>query len=570
MNKKIVNKGMTLAMATLMGMSVCAGCGSKETVSEQPAANEQTSEETTTEASTEETAAEEASSEDTATENTDASTEAQPEYVEDTVISTGLMTVTIPDELKGLFYASVDGETVNIYDKQCVDEGFPGFVGSIIVDKDNEYVPGGMVTKVGELVTSDGNIYNVCRGYASEVQWDYNKYDEMPESYAKIEGAVDSIIENAKGTESNTFVFGGGMKGEELYSYILSKYVDALSEGWDANKFEEEGMSPEFAALYQTEGDKAFDDIGFVYTDITNDGIDELLLGVISDSDQPSVVFDVYTVVDRLPELVVSGTSRNSYYAMEYGGLANMYSNGAAENGFYTYVVEPNSSNLTFQYGVKYDAYADEKNPWFVTYGDENSWEAMTEEDYNSRMDMTSEQFLKLDYKPLSDITPIDYSKVDLSKYDTFTKMLDDFKSGMGYANVTLGDADVFLASTDTYELVDGQQNAIDSSVFMYSDDGKIVYLGKLSSAGTAYPLAVADGCIFTCGHHSIVKSTVKDGKLVTVEEADEIFDTDGNETYSYTNETDGTQTVEDNSNLTRMFDEFEKAEPIEFSAVEK
>ncbi|MBE5845331.1 MAG: hypothetical protein E7302_14360 [Butyrivibrio sp.] len=569
MNKNTAKKGLTLAMATLMGMSVCAGCGNKDTQPEAPVESEVAASEEVVTEETNETVTEETATEEETTETTDDTQETQAEYVEDNVLTTDLMVVTIPDELKGKFYATINGEEISIFDKECVDDGYPGFVCSIIVDKDNEYVPGGMVTKVGELVTSDGNIYNVCRGYASEVQWDYNKYEDMPENYAQLDSAVDSIIENIKGTDSNTFVFQGGMKGEELYSYILSKYVDALNENWDANKFEEEGMSPEFSALAQTEGDKALEKIGYAYTDITNDGIDELLLGVISDTDEPSVVYDIYTVVDRMPELVVSGTARNGYYAMEYGGITNFYLGGAAENGFYSYVVEPNSTNLIFQYGVKYDANTDEKNPWFVTYSDENSWEAMTEEDYNSRIEMASEQYLKLDYTPLSDITPIDYSKVDLSKYDTFTKMLDDFKTGMGYANIPLGDTDVFLASTATYPLVDGQENAIDASLFIYDENGSIVYLGKIEAGGTAYPLAVADGCIYTCGHHSITKSTVKDGKLVKVEEAIEDFDSDGNASYTYQNEDKGLETVEDNSELTRMFDEYEKAEPIEFS-VEK
>ncbi len=138
----------------------------------------------------------------------------------------------------------------------------------------------------------------------------------------------------------------------------------------------------------------------------------------------------------------------------------------------------------------------------------------------------------------------------------------------MGYANIKLGDTDVFLASTGTYTGENDTENAIDSSIFMYSD-GKIVYLGTISSIGTAYPLSVADGCIFTGGHHNVKKTTVKDGKLVTVEEAEEIFDTDGNSTYQYGNDKDGVKTVEDDSNLTRLFDEYEKAEPVAFS-VEK
>ena len=112
--------------------------------------------------------------------------------------------------------------------------------------------------------------------------------------------------------------------------------------------------------------------------------------------------------------------------------------------------------------------------------------------------------------------------------------MLSDFKKGMGYANAKIGDTDVFFAS-----------------------------------AGTAYPLAVADGCVFICGHHVVEKHTVKDGKLIIAEKAEETFDADGNATYSYTTDKDGEKNVDDDSELTRLFEEYEKAEVIEFG-VEK
>ncbi len=70
-------------------------------------------------------------------------------------------------------------------------------------------------------------------------------------------------------------MYGAGTKGEELYFYTVSKYIEALSSDWDANKYEEEGLSPEFYAIAQNEGDSALDDIGFAYKDITNDGVDE-------------------------------------------------------------------------------------------------------------------------------------------------------------------------------------------------------------------------------------------------------------------------------------------------------
>ena len=490
------------------------------------------------------------------------------DYVEDMILSTELITVNMPEEFKGKFYAVVDKDQISFYDKATVDEGFPGYVFSIVTSDDNGIYVGGMFTKEGEVISSDGKFYNVSVGHASEVQWDYTKSEEMPESYAALENGIDTIMQSVEGTGDSTFMYKAGTKGEDLYQYQLSRYITAMEEGWDANKLEEEGMSPEFYSLAQAEGEGALDKIGYAYMDISNDGIDELLIGEISDGDEYGIIYDIYTIVDRQAKLVASGSARDRYYALAYGGLANEYSGGAAESGVKVFELNPNSTELLPQYHLKYDAYTDEENPWFISYSSDEEFEPMTEDEYNERLNMMLEQYVKLDYKPLSDLAPIDYSKVDLSKYDTFTKMINDFKPGMGYANEKLGDTDVFLVSTGTFNGENETQNAIDASLFMYDDDGAIVYLGKVESIGTAYPLSIADGNIYSGGHHNVLKSTVKDGKLVTVEAAEEIFDDQGNSTFTYETEAEGSKEVEDDSILSGLFDEYFSAKPVEFAKV--
>ncbi len=553
MNKKVA----ILIAGTALGLT---GCGSNALV-QDASADEATTEETVQEA---ETTQQEATAEDHAEEKSD--------YIEDTVISTDLFTLTIPDEFKGKFLAQVNGNEISIFDKTCNEAGFNGFVFSVIADKDKEVLPGGMYIKVGELADTDGNICNICMSYASEVQWDYNAYEEMPEDYKKLLDSSKKIVEEATGNNGATFMYGAGTKGEDLYGYTVEKYIGAFNEGWDAAQFEESELSPEFYALYQAEGEKAFDKMGYAYADITNDGVDDLLVGVISDSDGSFVAYDVYTMVDRMPTLVTSGTSRNSYRGMIYGGLANIFSEGADEYGLRVYIIEPDNGKLFFQYGVKYDGYTDAANPWYASdfsgY-DEEKWIPTTEEDYNMWNDRATEQFLNPEFTPFSEVMPIDYSKVDLSKYGTFTKMLDDFKKGMGYANEPVGDTDVFFASSGTYNDENGNANAIDASLFVYDSNGSIVYIGQVASAGTAYPLALKDGFLYTCSHHKVVKYTIQDGKLLSSEEAEETFDTDGNATYSYAVDGKEAQTVDDNSNLTRLFEEYENAKPIIF-AVEK
>ena len=156
---------------------------------------------------------------------------------------------------------------------------------------------------------------------------------------------------------------------------------------------------------------------------------------------------------------------------------------------------------------------------------------------------------------------PIDFSKADLSKYETFDQMTKDFKKGMGYAQVKLGDTDVFLVSTGTFTGEDGARYAMDASVFVYDRDGKIDYLGKVQSGGTAYPLMITDGYLFTGGHHNVTKWTVKNGRLEAAEEACETFDTDGNSTYYL-----GDKQVEDDTDLSRLFEEYFSGEEVDFT----
>ncbi|MCR5556925.1 MAG: hypothetical protein K6F75_05120 [Butyrivibrio sp.] len=170
-----------------------------------------------------------------------------------------------------------------------------------------------------------------------------------------------------------------------------------------------------------------------------------------------------------------------------------------------------------------------------------------------------SENHKQLTFKPLDEIIPIDFSKVDISKYDTFTQIVNDLKPGMGYANATLDGTDVLLVSTGCYDW-DGISAAIDSYVFMYNKDGAVVYLGALQSGGTANPLVMYDGKIITATHHTVAKNTVKNGKLVVVEEASETFDTDGNATYYV-----GSKKVNDDTKLSEMFKEAMEGEIINF-----
>lgn len=161
----------------------------------------------------------------------------------------------------------------------------------------------------------------------------------------------------------------------------------------------------------------------------------------------------------------------------------------------------------------------------------------------------------------------------DISGCDTFTQIVDKLDSGMGYANVTIGDTDVLLVCSETYPYDgEGSHAAIDAEVYRYGDDGP-EYVDYLECGGTAYPLVVVNGDLYVGGNHGVMKYTMKDGELLVDEGASVEYDENGGETYYVYSDTkdmggDAEGKVADDSVLTRLFDEINAAGFIEFSEV--
>ena len=160
---------------------------------------------------------------------------------------------------------------------------------------------------------------------------------------------------------------------------------------------------------------------------------------------------------------------------------------------------------------------------------------------------------------------------VDISGCDTFTQIVDrKLAKGMGYANVKIGDTDVLLVSSGTYDNLDGNMAAIDAQIFMYTDDA-IVEVGKVVCGGTAYPLAVKDGCLYVGSNHWLCRYTIKDGELVILDKAVVEFNESGYESYYYES-ADGdvnlSDTVKTKEQFDSLYEELETADVIDFATV--
>jgi hypothetical protein len=319
----------------------------------------------------------------------------------DGTITNGLFSVTMPAGADGTYLAYSTKDSIYVYDKASKEAGFGGFVYKISVYKDPSEYYGGMDTKVGEMTLSDGTVYDVIKEEASDVQWDYQTYQEMPEEYARLYNSFDEVVKTLDPFDMGSFTYEGGTKGEDLYGAEIAKIRTAVEEGYDANTLEEMGLSSMYYVISQDNGIKALKKIGYAFCDVNVDGIDELLVGEIADGDMKGVIYDIFTMQNRQPVHVVSGYQRDRYYVQKAGGmLINEASGGADINIWTLYELEPNSTTLYQQYALKYDKQENENNPYFMNrFSEGEEWENISEEDFNMFKDRM--EYNRLDYTPL-------------------------------------------------------------------------------------------------------------------------------------------------------------------------
>ncbi len=319
----------------------------------------------------------------------------------DEIISNKYFSITMPSEFSGLYEVETGDDYICIYHKESRDAGFNGYeFGVRAYASPSEYVAG-PASKIGELVAKDGTIYDIVRCLETEIQTDYEK--EEPESYVKIYDAAEDILKNLTATEGNTFTYGAGMHGKDLYTDILQKHITAIKEKWDSDKLEEENMSTMYYTMSEDGQGEVLDRIGYFYHDVNVDGVDELFIGEIADGDWKGVIYDMYGMINRKPGHIITGWARNRYYICNGGtSICNEYSGGAAESGWIINEFIGTEAKLEPITGFKTDLIKNEKQPWFISHNvNEDKWENVTEAEFNSQKSVY-EDYLRFDYIPLS------------------------------------------------------------------------------------------------------------------------------------------------------------------------
>ena len=298
-------------------------------------------------------------------------------------VSCPMFSVSLPAGYQ--YVTEKDKDSISIYDKEAKDAGFGGWLLSIEAYESPADYSGMMDKKIGELKASDGKVYDLVVAYPSDIQYDYEKYSgEMPESYSMIYFGSESVLKTIKGKNGSTFKYGAGMSGKDLYKDVLAKYKKAFTEKWDGNKLEEEDMCSVYCEL-DALGENLMTSVGYAYSDLDGDGIDELLIGEVSKGSEPSMIYDIYTIVDRKPAHVTSGWYRNILYVNDSGTIINDYSESAFASGRRTYYIVHNQADMMLQCDFRYDYELDEEKPWFISYSEDEDYEAFSEEDFEQR-----------------------------------------------------------------------------------------------------------------------------------------------------------------------------------------
>lgn len=303
-----------------------------------------------------------------------------------------LFSITLPEDLKGSYEIKKEKDKISVIHKASKKAGFGGFAFGIKAYKnpsDHAMMPGGK--KIGELTDKKGNLYDIVLKYPTDVQYDYTKSPEAPDDFKKLYDLGKSV--NIQGVNGSTYYKNQGMKGKDLYKDVLKKHKIAIDEKWDSTKLEQENMS----YMYNLT-----DKIGYIYYDTNGDGIDELLIGEITNGNWKGVIYDIYTMVNRMAQHVISGGSRNRFYVCDTSFICNEYSSGAMESGVRVYNLVENSTELFPQVNFKYDGYENSKNPYFISYSDDK-WENVPEKIFEERKRIF-EKYERFNFIPLNSI----------------------------------------------------------------------------------------------------------------------------------------------------------------------
>ena len=173
---------------------------------------------------------------------------------------------------------------------------------------------------------------------------------------------------------------------DPLYQDLINE-LTSIMKGQDNGKLTvEEDYSVMITWLT---GQPASVNIGYALKDVDGNGVQELLVGENwGDSEQGTVLYDMYTIRDGKILHVFDGWDRNRYYLLTNGNFINQGSSGAMQSNSAYYIYA--KGDLIFIRSVIYDATMAPEGPWFISYDVpyimdvEPCWTTISEADANA------------------------------------------------------------------------------------------------------------------------------------------------------------------------------------------
>ena len=419
-----------------------------------------------------------------------------------TIVKNKLFSISLPKELNGYYFTQKEKDKISIYHKDSKAKGFGGFAFGIKAYKnpsDHAVLPGSK--KLGELTDKNGKLYDIVIKYPTDVQYDYTKNTQAPETYKLLYDLGENV--EIKGNNGSKYFKNQGMKGEDLYKTILKKHMTAINEKWDSTKLEQENMSYMYNIIPK-------DKIGYTYYDVNADGIEELLIGEIAEENLKGIIYDIYTMVDRKPKHVISGGSRNRYFVCDGSFICNEYSSGALESGLRVYNLVENSNELFPQINFKNDGYENFEKPWFISYSDEK-WQNVSQTTFNERKQIF-EKYERFNYKQLNKVS-LDQSLEDKynpqKDYFDYSVVISEFPKNYYYTTVKINKSkERILIITDK---ITNNKNSTHGLFYYFAQNGFVYPLGYIESS---IPFSQSKNYIYFNDKNNDLKLYMSDKKL--------------------------------------------------------
>ncbi len=172
--------------------------------------------------------------------------------------------------------------------------------------------------------------------------------------------------------------------------------------------------------------------------------------------------------------------------------------------------------------------------------------------------------------------------KIQKNEFDSYEEVISYLEAGQAYTYVDVlgSDEPVLLVTEGTYDNQDGKNDAVSILAYVYvQNENGVSCSSMIASEGTAYPIALKDGLLYTAGGHMIEADCISQETHALMVKAYVYEDFDDNGTAHYTGFVrSSNQVYEDGKEIDdsdedhqyqALWDEYTSAEIVNFTVVQ-